>query len=117
MAEGLLRHFSGDKYNVFSAGLNPTKMNEYAVKVMNEIGIDISDQQTKSVDEVADKSFDIIITVCDKVEKNCPPFAGVVEKIHWDLIDPAEALGSQEHLLEAFREVRDQISEYIKKEL
>lgn len=117
MAEGLLRHFSGDKYNVFSAGMNSAKVNEYAIKVMKEIGIDITAQKTNSVEDVADKPFDIIITVCDKVEKNCPPFSDIVEKIHWDVIDPAEALGSQEHLLEAFREVRNQIAEYIKKEL
>ena len=117
MAEGLLRHFSSDKYNVFSAGVSPTKVNENAIEVMKEIGIDISHHKSKSVDEFKDKSFDIIITVCDNAKQNCPFFPGLAERIHWDIIDPAEALGSQVHLLEAFREVRDEITKHIKNEL
>lgn len=117
MAEGLLRHFSSDKYEVFSAGVNPTKVNKNAIEVMKEIGIDISHHKSKSVNEFMDKPFDIIITVCDNAKQNCPFFAGVADRIHWDVIDPAEALGSQEDLLKAFREVRDELANYIKNEL
>lgn len=117
MAEGLLRHFSGDKYNVYSAGINPTEVNKHAIDVMNEIGVDISSHKSKSVDEFKNKSFDFIVTVCDNAKQNCPFIPGVAERIHWDVIDPAEGIGSQGDLYKAFREVRDELADYIKKEL
>jgi arsenate reductase len=91
MAEGLLRHIYGDKYEVFSAGTNPTNVNPLAIKAMAEIGIDISKHRSKSVMEFIDQSFDYVITVCGNAQKTCPVFPGEHEKIHWDLEDPAEA--------------------------
>lgn len=115
MAEGFLKHFSGDKYNVYSAGINADKINEYAIKVMKEIGIDISNHKSKSIEELSNKSFDIIITVSDTNEKYLPYIPDWVERIHWELIDPSEALSSQENLLDAFRELRDNIQDKIKR--
>ena len=117
MAEGLLRKFSGDKYNVYSAGVSPTKVNEYAIKVMDEIGIDISHQKAKPISALSDKSFDIIITVCDKARQNCPAIPNsdsILERIHWDVVNPAEGIDTQENLLKVFREVRDELQGKIK---
>lgn len=114
MAEGLLREFYGDKYEVFSAGVNPTAVNPNAIKVMGEIGIDISKHTSKSVNEFINQNFDIIITVCDNAKESCPIFAGNAERIHWSFFDPAEAKGNDEEILKSFREVRDQIKNKIK---
>lgn len=113
MAEGLLRHFYGDKYEVYSAGINPTEINKHAIVVMNEIGIDISKQTSKSINEFTDKSFDVIITVCDNAKESCPFFPGQAERIHWSFIDPAEATGTLTEVLEKFRNIRDQIKSSI----
>ncbi|MEI8390028.1 MAG: arsenate reductase ArsC [bacterium] len=109
MAEGLLRYYFGDKYEVFSAGTKPSIVNLNAIKVMNEIEIDISGQRSKSVDEFKNQTFDFIITVCDNAKESCPIFSGEAERLHWSFFDPAEALGPQEELLKAFKEVWDQI--------
>ena len=109
MAEGLLRYYFGDKYEVFSAGTKPSIVNLNAIKVMNEIEIDISGQRSKSVDEFKNQTFDFIITVCDNAKESCPIFSGEAERLHWSFFDPAEALGTQEELLKAFKELRDQI--------
>ena len=109
MAEGLLRYYFGDKYEVFSAGTKPSIVNLNAIKVMNEIEIDISGQRSKSVDEFKNQTFDFIITVCDNAKESCPIFPGKAERLHWSFFDPAEALDSQDELLKAFKEVRDQI--------
>jgi arsenate reductase len=117
MAEGLLRSYFGDKYEVFSAGINPTEVNPNAIKVMKEIGIDISGQKSKHINEFANQTFDIIITVCDNAKESCPIFSGKAERLHWSFVDPAEALGTQEELLNTFREVRDQIKTRIQRPL
>ena len=109
MAEGFLRNMAGDKYNVYSAGTNPATINPLAIKVMNEIGIDISKQFSKSVNEFLDKKFDYVITVCDNARQTCPFFPGKFKDIHWNLEDPAEAIGSEEDTLEVFRKIRDKI--------
>ena len=109
MAEGLLREFNNDEYEVFSAGVNPTEVNPNAIEVMKEIGIDISGQKSKHVNEFINQTFDIIITVCDNAKESCPIFPGKAERLHWSFFDPAEALDSQDELLKAFKEVRDQI--------
>ena len=114
MAEGLLRQFHGDEYEVYSAGINPTEVNENAIKVMEEIGIDTSEQTSKHVKELTNQTFDIIITVCDNAKESCPVFPDKAERLHWSFLDPAEALGTQKDLLKAFREVRDQIKDKIK---
>lgn len=111
MAEGLLRHLAGDRIVVESAGVAPSDVREEAVKVMTEVGIDISSHRSKSVDEFADKEFDYIITVCDNAKDSCPAFPGTAARIHWSLKDPAEAHGGYDERLEAFRTVRDQIRE------
>jgi arsenate reductase len=113
MAEGLLTHLAGDKFEVFSAGINPTQVNPLAVKVMNEIGIDISKQRSKSVKEFLSQQFDYVVTVCDYARQTCPVFSGKYEKLHWNLEDPAEAQGKEEERLAVFRKVRNQIKENI----
>lgn len=109
MAEGFLRHFYGDKYEAHSAGVKPSVVNPYAIKVMAEKGVDISNQRSKSVDEYKGQSFDKVITVCDNAKESCPVFPGKVEHIHWSFIDPAEATGTEDEKLKVFRDVRDQI--------
>lgn len=115
MAEGLLRHLAGDKFEVFSAGIKPRQVNPLTMKVMDEIGIDISKQRSKSVNEFLGQNFDYVITVCDKAKKACPVFPGRYQKLHWDLEDPAEAKGTEEEKLLIFRKVRNQIKENILK--
>jgi len=114
MAEGLLREFNSEEYEVFSAGVNPSTVHPNAIEVMKEIGIDISEQKSKHVNEFTNQTFDIIITVCDNAKEYCPVFPGNAKRLNWSFFDPAEALGSQEDILKAFKKVRDQISEKIK---
>ena len=113
MAEEFLRHMAGDKFEVFSAGIKPTQVSSLAIKVMNEIGIDISKHRSKSVMEFIAQNFDYVITVCGNAQKTCPVFPGEHEKIHWDLEDPAGAQGSEEEKLSVFRKIRDEIKKNI----
>lgn len=115
MAEGFLRDMAGDRFEVFSAGIKPTQINPLAIKVMAEIGIDISKHRSKSVMEFIDQTFDYVITVCGNAQKTCPVFPGEHEKIYWDLEDPAEAKGSEEKKMSVFRKIRGQIKENISK--
>ena len=115
LAEGLLKNLAGDKFEVYSAGVNPTSVHPLAKKVMKEIGIDISGQQSKSVDEFLDKEFDYVITVCDNARQTCPFFSGNHELLHWSLEDPAIALGSEEERLLMFRKIRDQVRDHIQR--
>ena len=116
MAEGILRYFKGDEYEVFSAGTNPSVVDPRAIKVMAEIGIDISGHKSKSVQEFLDKDFDFIITVCDKAKETCPVFYRGGKNIHWSFIDPKEARGSEKEVLQIFRRVRDEIKLRIQEE-
>jgi len=109
MAEGFLRQLANNRFEIFSAGVKATLVNPFAIKVMNEIGIDISSHRSKSVTEFLGQEFDTIITVCDNAKKTCPMFPGQYEKIHWDIEDPAEAKGSEEEKLHFFRKIRDEI--------
>ncbi len=109
MAEGLLKHIAGDKYDVFSAGINPTDVNPKAIDVMQEIGINISKQRSKSVNLYKDDCFDYVITVCDNAKENCPYFPGS-KMIHWNIKDPATAENNSEQL-NIFRNVRDEIKQ------
>ena len=109
MAEGFLRRMAGDKFEVFSAGVKPTQVNPLAIKVMAEIGIDISKHRSKSAMEFIGQQFDYVITVCDNAKQTCPVFPGHYEKLHWSLEDPAEAKGSEEERLVVFRRIRDEI--------
>jgi len=116
MAEGILRHFKGDEYDVFSAGTSPSVVNPRAIKVMAEIGIDISGHKSKSIQEFLGKDFDFVITVCDKVKETCPVFHRGAKHVHWSFVDPAEASGSEEEVLSIFRRVRDEIELRIQEE-
>ena len=115
LAEGLLKNLAGDKFDVYSAGVEPTSVHPLAKKVMKEIGIDISGQQSKSVDEFLDKEFDYVITVCENARQTCPFFPGNHELLHWSLEDPAIALGSEEERLLMFRKIRDQLRDHIQR--
>jgi arsenate reductase len=113
MAEGLLRHQGGSRYEVFSAGTRPGSVRPEAIAVMRELGIDISSHRSKSVDEFAGRPLDCVITVCDNANETCPVFPGSVERLHWPVEDPAAVEGSEETRLAAFRRVRDQLRERI----
>ena len=110
MAEGLLRHDGGERFEVFSAGVEPSHVRPQAIEAMREIGIDISGHRSKSVEEFAGQEFDYVITVCDNANERCPVFPGKTERIHWSFDDPAAASGSEEERLDVFRRVRDEIA-------
>jgi arsenate reductase len=107
MAEGLLRHLAGDRFDVFSAGTHPTSLNPNAVSALAEFGIDISHNRSKSVDEFRNQSFDYVITVCDHARETCPVFPGTGERIHQSFPDPAAAPECRQPAI--FRAVRDSI--------
>jgi arsenate reductase len=111
MAEGLVNHFLAGQARAFSAGVAPTRINPRAVAVMAELGLDISKQRSKSVDDLAGEQFDLVVTVCDRVKEQCPIFTGQVKKIHLSFDDPARANGSEEEIMAAFRKVRDEMRE------
>lgn len=113
MAEGLLRHFYGNEYEVFSAGVNPIEVNKNAVEVMKEIGIDISRQTSKHINKFLNQKFDIIITVCEDAKEAYPNFLTEAQILSWNLFDPSEGIATQKDLLKALREVRDEIKEKI----
>jgi len=108
MAEGFLEHLAGEKFEVFSAGINPTPVNPLAIKVMNEVGIDISKQKSKSVKEFLGQQFDYVVTVCDNAKQTCPIFPGKCKKMHWGIEDP------KDKGIEKFREVREIICQKVK---
>lgn len=110
MAQGLARKMLGEKAQVFSAGSNPSHVHPMAIKVMQEIGIDVSEQQSQSIDEYSAQTFDQIITLC--AEEVCPVFLGATQKDHWPFPDPAAA--PEGELLASFRIVRDQIRDKIR---
>lgn len=114
MAEGLLRHDAGDRFEVFSAGTKPTQVRPEAIAVMQELGIDIAGHRSKSVDEFAGQDFDYVVTVCDNAKASCPIFPGNTKRIHWSLDDPAAVEGSEEHRLAAFRRVRDELRQRLR---
>jgi len=109
MAEGLLRHDAGDRFEVHSAGTRPGMVRPEAIAALKELGIDISGHRSKSVDEFATRQFDYVITVCDNANENCPVYPGHTNRIHHSFDDPAAVQGSEEERLQSFRRVRDQI--------
>jgi arsenate reductase len=115
MAEALLRQIAGDRFDVFSAGLEPTEINPYTYQVMAELGLDLAGQRSKSVNEYLGKvQFQYLITVCDDADKNCPAvWPAVVSRMHWSFEDPAKFAGTDAEKLQKFREVRDQIRQRI----
>ena len=113
MAEGLLRHLGGTRYEVFSAGTKPAGVNPLAIEAMREVGIDISTQRSKSVAEFAGQEFAAVITVCDNAAEECPIFPGAPQRAHWSLPDPAAVSGTKEEKLGAFRKVREELERRI----
>lgn len=113
MAEGFLNALYGDRYSAFSAGTEPSKVNPYAVRVLQEIGIDISDHRSKSVDEFVDQDLDYVVTVCDHAKEACLFFPGGRRAMHKGFQDPASAAGTEQEKLALFRSVRDEIREWI----
>ena len=114
MAEGLLRHDAGDRFEVESAGVEPSRVRPQAIEAMREIGIDISGHRSKSVDEFAGREFDYVITVCDNAKEQCPVFPGKTRRIHWSFDDPAAAEGDEAAKLAVFRRVRDEIRDRLR---
>src|SRR5437763_386385 len=114
MAEGFLRHDEGDGFEVASAGVNPTEVRPEAIEVMSEVGIDISGQRSKSVEDFTGQEFDYLITVCDNANERCPVFPGQTTRIHWSFEDPAAVAGDEATRLAVFRKVRDQIRDRLK---
>ena len=116
MAEGFLKSFD-PKLEVFSAGTKPAeRINPFAVRVMKEVGIDISEQFPKDVERFLNEEFDYVITVCDNAKETCPVFTGRVKnRLHIGFEDPAEAVGEEEEVLPVYRRVRDQIGEAFRK--
>ena len=102
MAEGLLRHLAGDRFEVYSAGTKPSRVRDEAIAVMRELGLDISGHRSKSVDEFAGQPFDYVITVCDNARESCPVFPAQTQRIHWSFDDPSTSAD--------FRRVRDEIA-------
>jgi len=117
IAEALLRKYAGDRFDVYSAGLEPQGINPYAGKVMEEIGISLEGQYAKHIREYMGKvNFGYLITVCSDAEERCPAtFPGISHRFHWSLEDPAAFAGSDEEKLQKFRDVRDQLDRQIKK--
>ncbi len=114
MAEGLLRHHGGERFEVYSAGISPVGVNPRAVTVMGEAGVDISTQTSDSVSrELLDRA-DLVITLCGDARESCPVVPARVEKRHWPLEDPARAEGTEEQIMAQFRAVRDQIETLVR---
>lgn len=106
IAEGLLRSMAGDRYEAFSAGTHPKGLHPQTIATMKEVGIDVSGQTSKDVQEFFGQSFDFVITVCDRAKQNCPVFPGSAP-IHWGFDDPADAPASEQP--QVFRRIRDEI--------
>lgn len=115
--EGLINTLFNDRFEAKSAGTQPSIVNPYAIKVMEEIDIDISHQRSKSIKEFYGNKFDLVITVCDNAKKVCPVFHGAGKMIHQAFSDPAAVKGNDKQILKAFRSVRDQICNWIKEVL
>ena len=115
MAEAFLRKYGGDRFDVYSAGLEPSVVNPFTIQVMEEIGMDMSAHRSKSLLEYMGKEhFGYLITVCDRADKECPIFPGMGVRLHWPFEDPAKVYGSEEEKLAKFRQVRDLISSKVK---
>jgi arsenate reductase len=117
MAEGLLRARGGGRFAAFSAGTEATRVRPDSIAVMAEIGIDISGQESKTLDRYLDESFEAVITVCDDANEACPVFLNARTRLHWSFPDPSKATGTDEERRHAYRQVRDAIDECIEREL
>lgn len=116
MAEGLLKHICKGEYNVSSAGTKPSIVRLEAIEVMSEIGIDISHNRSKSIDEFTAEKIDYVLTVCDNARESCPYFPAESILIHQSFADPAEVTGDENTRLATFRRVRNEIQNYLEKD-
>ena len=114
MAEGLLRHDAGDRFEVESAGTRPSHVRPEAIAVMKEIGVDLSGHRSKSVDEFRNQKFDFVLTVCDNAKEACPIYPGHANRFHRSFEDPVAVQGTEPERLSAFRRIRDQIRGYLR---
>jgi arsenate reductase len=117
IAEGLLRHLAGERFEVMSAGTEATHVRPLAVRAMAEVGVDISGQESKTLKRYLGEPFDYVVTVCDEANEACPFFPGAKNRLHWSLEDPAQATGSEEERLAVFRRLRDELRDRIEQEL
>ena len=113
IAHGLLQNLAKDKFNVFSAGSHPSRVHLMSIKVMEEIGIDISNHSSDYIDNYLDKGIDIVITVCDNAKKLCPVFPGNAKKLHWSIDDPFRGWDYNENQIRSFRKTRQEINDRI----
>ncbi len=116
MAEGLLNHLYGDRYEAFSAGTEQTRVHPLAIEAMRRIGIDISQHESKIVDRFGNRLFDIVITVCDQARATCPFVPAQEQRLHWGLQDPSSATGTKEQQLAVFERTRDEVKALIEKQ-
>jgi arsenate reductase (thioredoxin) len=116
MAEGLLKHICGDRFEIQSAGTRPIRVSPEAVEVLAEKGIDISGNESKSVDSFGGREFDYVLTVCDNARENCPYFPARTRLVHRGFEDPWLAPGGHEARVAVFRRVRDQIDTYLRED-
>jgi arsenate reductase len=112
IAEGYLKNFAGDKAEVYSAGVETHGVNPRAIQIMKEDGIDISKHTSNNVKEYRDIDFDFVITVCDNAKEKCPYFPANAKKFHYNFPDPAKATGTEEEIMQQFRDVRNMIKNY-----
>jgi arsenate reductase len=112
IAEGYLRHFAGDRAQVYSAGIETHGVNPKAVATMKEDGVDISGHTSNNIEEYKNIDFDYVITVCDNAKENCPFFPSKAKVFHQNFSDPAKATGTEEEVMKKFKEVRNEIKEY-----
>lgn len=110
MAEGLLRHIAGDRFDVYSAGTEATAVRPEAIAVMREVGIDISGQTSKTLERYLHEPWDYVITVCDDANESCPVFPGAADRSHWSFEDPSKATGTDAERSEVFRKTRNEIA-------
>ncbi len=113
MAEGWLKHLAGDRFEVFSAGIVAHGKNPRAITVMQQAGVDISDQKSEQLDPALLNSIDLLVTVCGNADESCPTVPVSCEKQHWPFEDPAKATGTEEEIMAEFCRVRDQIRDRI----
>ena len=114
MAEGLLRQLAGDRFEPHSAGTEATNVRPLAIRVMDEIGVDISSHESKTLERYLEEPIEYVITVCDDANEACPFFPGAANRLHWSFEDPSRAEGSEEERLEKFRQIRDEIEQKIR---
>lgn len=114
MAEGFAKEYSRGSIEVYSAGLMAAGVHRKAIAVMKELGIDISDQHSKEIDEKLLRQMDIVITLCGHAEEYCPRTPPEIKRIHWPIKDPVGAIGTEEHIMTDFRRARDEIKENVR---